>query len=119
VIELSEEDLTAITIAEHTRWLQHRLTAGETGENVVPGDELPPWVRSDVSRPLSSQLAQLEDVGFVPSVPAGGPPAAARFERVGLVQASQLTEPLTWTNYAGEQMHGFAGDWRGLGEGGN
>jgi hypothetical protein len=119
VIELSEEDLTAITIAEHTRWLQHRLTAGETGENVVPWDELPSWVRSDVSRHLSSQLAQLEDVGFVPIVPAGGPPAAARFERVGLVQASQLTEPLAWVNDTGEQMHGYAGDWRVIDDAGN
>lgn len=119
VIELSEEDLTAITIAEHTRWLQHRLTAGETGENVVPWDELPSWVRSDVSTHLSSQLAQLEDVGFVPIVPAGGPPAAARFERVGLVQASQLTEPLAWVNDTGEQMHGYAGDWRVIDDAGN
>jgi hypothetical protein len=72
-----------------------------------------------VSRHLSSQLAQLEDVGFVPVVPAGGPPAAARYERVGLVHASQLTEPLTWTNDTGEQMHGYAGDWRVVDDAGN
>lgn len=119
VIELSERDLTEITIAEHTRWLQRRLAAGQTGENVVPWEELPPRMRSDVSRHLSSQLAQLEDVGFLPVVPAGGPPAAARFQRVGLVRASQLTEPLTWTNYAGEQMHGYAGDWRVIDDAGN
>jgi hypothetical protein len=119
VIELSEEDLTAITIVEHTRWLQRRLTAGQAGENVVPWEELPPRVRSDASGYLCSQLAQLEDVGFVPIVPAGGPPAAARFERVGLVQASQLTEPLAWTNDTGEQMHGFAGDWRVIDDAGN
>jgi hypothetical protein len=119
VIELSEEDLTAVTIAEHARWLQHRLAAGQAGGNVVPWEELPPRVRSDVSRHLSSQLAQLEDVGFVPVVPAGGPPAAARYERVGLVHASQLTEPLTWTNDTGEQMHGYAGDWRVIDDAGN
>ena len=119
VIELSEEDLTEITIAEHTRWLQRRLAAGQTGENVVPWNELPPRVRSDVSRHLSSQLTQLEDVGFLPVVPAGGPPPAARFQRVGLVRASQLTEPLTWTNYAGEQMHGYAGDWQVVDDAGN
>ncbi len=44
---------------------------------------------------------------------------AARFERVGFVRASQLTEPLAWTNYAGEQMHGFAGDWRVIDDAGN
>jgi hypothetical protein len=119
VIELSEEDLTAITIAEHTRWVQRRLAAGQAGENVVPWEELPPRMRSDVSRHLRSQLNQLEDVGFVPVVPAGGPPPAARFERVGLVRASPLTEPLAWTNHAGEQMHGYAGDWRVIDDAGN
>jgi hypothetical protein len=119
VIELSEEDLTHIAIAEHTRWLRRRLAAGETGENVVPWEELPPRIRSDVSTHLCSQLLQLEDVGFVPAVPAGGPPTAARFERVGLVRASQLTEPLAWTNYAGEQMHGYPGDWRVIDDAGN
>ncbi|MDX6422264.1 MAG: hypothetical protein QOG28_6884 [Trebonia sp.] len=119
VIELSEEDLTAITIAEHTRWLHRRLAVGQAGENVVPWEDLPPRMRSDVSKHLCSQLMQLEDVGFLPIVPAGGPPAAARFERVGLVRASQLTEPLAWTNHAGEQMHGYAGDWRVIDDAGN
>jgi hypothetical protein len=119
VIELSEEDLTQIAIAEHTRWLRRRLAAGETGENVVPWEELPPRIRSDVRSHLCSQLLQLEDVGFVPTVPAGGPPTAARFERVGLVRASQLTEPLAWTGHAGEQMHGYPGDWRVIDDAGN
>jgi hypothetical protein len=52
-------------------------------------------------------------------VPRGGPPEAACFERVGLVQASQLSEPLAWTTHAGEQMHGFAGDWRVVDDAGN
>ena len=120
VIELSEEDLTA----SHDR-RAHALAAAaargrRTGENVVPWDGAAACAcASDVSGHLRSQLAQLEDVGFVPVVPAGGPPAAARFERVGLVRASQLTEPLAWTNYAGEQMHGFAGDWRVIDDAGN
>ncbi|MGH2928854.1 MAG: hypothetical protein ACRDL8_11685, partial [Solirubrobacteraceae bacterium] len=33
VIELSEQDRTAIAIAEHTRWLRRRLAAGRGGEN--------------------------------------------------------------------------------------
>jgi hypothetical protein len=86
---------------------------------VVPWAELPPGMRTGVTRHLCSQLAQLEDVGFVPVVPAGGPPAAARFERVGLVRASQLTDPLAWTNHTGEQMHGYAGDWRVIDDAGN
>jgi len=119
IIELSEEDLTRITIAEHTRWVRRRLAVGRTGENVVPWEELSPRMRSDVSGHLRSQLSQLEDVGFVPVVPAGGPPAATRFQRVGSVQASQLTEPMAWTNHVGEQMHGFAGDWRVIDDAGN
>jgi hypothetical protein len=119
VIELSDEDLTRIATAEHTRWLRRRLAAGESGQNVVSWAELPPSMRSSVIGSLCDQLAQLEDVGFVPVVPAGGPPTAARFERVGLVRASQLTEPLAWTNHAGEQMHGFAGDWRVIDDAGN
>jgi hypothetical protein len=119
IIELSEEDLTEIAIAEHTRWLRRRLAAGETGENVVPWEELPPRVRNDAFTHLCSQLLQLEDVGFVPAVPAGGPPTAACFERVGFVRASQLTEPLAWTSHAGEQMHGYPGDWRVIDDAGN
>jgi hypothetical protein len=119
VIELSEEDLAAVTVAEHTRWLRRRLAAGQAGENVVPWELLPPRTRDEAFRDLCSQLAQLEDVGFVPAVPAGGPPGAARFERVGLVRASQLTEPLTWVNHAGEQMRGCAGDWRITDDAGN
>ena len=119
IIELSEEDLTRITIAEHTRWVRQRLAAGRAGENAVPWEELSPRMRRDVSSNLRAQLSQLEDVGFVPAVPAGGPPTAARFERVGSVQASQLTEPMAWTNHAGEQMHGYAGDWRVIDDAGN
>jgi hypothetical protein len=119
VIELSGDDLTEITIAEHTRWLHRRLAAGQAGENMVPWEELPPRTRSDASKHLCSQLIQLEDVGFVPVVPVGGPPAAARFERVGLVQASRLTGPFAWTNHAGEQLHGHAGDWRVIDDAGN
>jgi hypothetical protein len=119
VIELSQADLTEVAITEHTRWVRRRLATGRAGENAVPWEELADRTRDDVSTQLLSQLLQLEDVGFVPVVPGGGPPTAARFERVGLVQASQLTEPLAWTNHAGEQMHGYAGDWRVVDDAGN
>ncbi|HEY6493833.1 MAG TPA: hypothetical protein VIZ43_11195 [Trebonia sp.] len=119
IIELSEEDLTRISIAEHTRFVQHRLAAGKAGESVIPWAKLSPGMRGDITSHHRSQLAQLEEVGFVPAVPAGGPRAATRFERVGLVRASQLTEPLAWTNHAGEPMHGYAGDWRVIDDEGN
>jgi hypothetical protein len=119
IIELSERDLTGIAIAEHTRWQQRRVAAGRPGEFVVDWAELPDHMRDGIRRHLVSQLAQLEDVGFVPIVPAGGPAMAARYERVGLVRASQLSEPLAWTTHAGEPMHGFAGDWHVVDDKGN
>jgi hypothetical protein len=119
IIELSEEDLTRIAIAEHTRWLQRRLAVSRDSEMLVPWPELPPSFRAEQREYLRGQLAQLEDVGFVPVVPAGGPPEARYFERVGLVHASQLSEPLAWATHAGEQMHGFPGDWRVVDDAGN
>jgi transcriptional regulator with XRE-family HTH domain len=119
VIELSEQDLTEIAIAEHSRWLRRRLAAGQAGESVVPWEELPPRMRSDVYKNLCSQLAQLEDAGFISVVPPGGPPTAASYEGAGLVRASRLTEPLAWVNHAGEQLHGSAGDWRVIDDAGS
>ena len=119
VIELSEEDLTHVARTEHTRWQQRRMAAGRDGEFVVPWTELPPSFREELRAYLRLQLAQLEDVGYVPVIPAGGPPEAAFFERIGLIQASQLSEPLAWTTHAGEQMHGFAGDWQVTDDAGN
>ena len=98
-----------IAIAEHTRWQQRGSRPAGQASSWSPGRSCRPHARASIRGHLRSQLAQLEDVGFVPIVPAGGPPAAARFERVGLVRASQLSEPLAWTTHAGEQMHGFAG----------
>jgi hypothetical protein len=60
---------------------------------------------------VSERLAQLEDVGILPIVPAGGPQAAASFERVGVVFARRLAARLHWTLPSGEQLLGDAGDW--------
>jgi hypothetical protein len=63
---------------------------------------------------LRSQLAQLEDVGFVPIVPVGGPPHAAIYQRVGIVRAKKLQTRKTWTRRSGDELTGNAGDWRVL-----
>ena len=118
IVELSEEDLTHVACAEHTRWQQRRTATGRNGEFVVPWTELPASFREEQRDYLRLQLARLEDVGFIPAIPVGGPPGAAFFERVGDIEASQLSEPLAWTN-GGEQMHGFAGDWRVTDDAGN
>jgi hypothetical protein len=81
-IELSEADLERVATAEHAPV-------------------------ADVSR----QLARLEEAGFLPIVPAGGPQAAASFERVGVVRATRLAFRLHWTLPSGEELLGDAGDW--------
>ena len=105
-IELGEHDLLAIARAEHARWFQRRVAAGwsaggvrlngsasrngqRTGPSarvnrrVVPWTALPEADRAAAVEWVRSQLAQLEDAGFMPVVPAGGPPEAGEFERIG------------------------------------
>jgi hypothetical protein len=60
---------------------------------------------------VSKRLAQLEDAGFLPVVPVGGPQTAASFERVGVVCARRLAARLHWTLPSGEELRGDAGDW--------
>ena len=89
-IELNEHDLEQIACAEHSWWFRRRLEAGwSAGGNhagrrssrhgaalinssVVPWAELPADERTGQVEYLRSQLAQLEDVGFVSIVPPGG-----------------------------------------------
>jgi hypothetical protein len=125
VVELSEGEVTQVAETEHNRWLRHRLAPGRRGrrrtlpaspedsanEYLVPWPELPQPLRDGVCAHLRTQLAQLEDVGFIPVIPAGGPPEAEHFERVGVVEGSQLTQPMTWTNHHGATLHGYPGDW--------
>lgn len=121
VVELSEAEVTRIAAAEHKRWVARRFAAGERGGKVVPWNHLSDQARSEETTYLRLQLSRLEAVGFVPVIPDDGPPEAdvCSFERIGLVQASRLTEPLNWTNYTGEEMHGRPGDWRIVDDAGN
>jgi hypothetical protein len=61
---------------------------------------------------VGMRLARLEEAGFLPIVPAGGPPTAAGFERVGVVSATRLATRMQWTLPSGENLLGEAGDWR-------
>jgi hypothetical protein len=114
-IELSQRELEQIAMAEHARWHQHRLAPGApkvASSLAVPWAELPDAERAQRVADAGRQLAQLEDVGFLPIVPAGGPPAAASFERVGVVSAERLDGQLRWALPSGERLLGDAGDWR-------
>lgn len=138
-IELSEQDLEAIAHCEHTRWYQRRLAAGWSAggagkaggrrraaqrqalvnRRVVPWADLPADERSRAVDYLRSQLAQLEDVGFMPVVPQGGPPEAAEYRRIGTVRARRLNARRPWTRRAGDQLYGDTGDWRVVDGGGD
>ena len=130
-IELNERDLVAVACIEHTRWYRRRLAAGWTAApkngtgaaragralvnaKVVPWHELPAGDRAGFVDYLRSQLAQLEDVGFMPVVPEGGPPGAAEFQRIGTVRARRLHARRRWTRATGGELRGEAGDWRVL-----
>jgi hypothetical protein len=119
LIELSAKDLIAVTDTVHTRWYVRQLAAGREGKVVAPWAKLPASVRAELCRNLYGQLTQLQEVGFVAIIPKGGPPVACPVERVGVVRASQLSEPLAWSTHAGEQMHGLPGDWRLVDAAGN
>jgi hypothetical protein len=68
---------------------------------------------------LRAQLAYLEDAGFMPVVPEGGPRGAAEFQRVGTVLARRLRGRRRWTRPAGGELAGEPGDWRVLDDDGD
>jgi hypothetical protein len=123
-IELSETEFEAIAEAAHTRWYRQRIAEGwsagpsaaaaasRTNKLLVPWDKLPDSERESGKDRARTQVAQLEEVGFMPVVPPGGPPDARSFQRHGIVHARRLTAPLRWTVPSGEEMHGNPGDWR-------
>jgi hypothetical protein len=127
-IELNDGDLEEVARAEHTRWYRRRLAAGWTAapssgaaarpdhalvnSKAVPWNALAAQDRAAVIGQLRSQLAQLEDVGFMPVVPEGGPPGAAEFRRIGTVRARRLHAPWRWARTAGDELRGQIGDWR-------
>jgi hypothetical protein len=128
-IELNDFDLEAIALTEHTRWYQRRVAAGWSARGrhdsagaaitgtlvnsrVVPWSDLPAEDRAAGIEYLRSQLAQLEDVGFMPVVRVGGPPEAAVFQRIGTVRARRLSDRESWTRDSGDELWGGEGDWR-------
>jgi TrkA-N domain len=127
-IELNDRDLEEVARAEHTRWYRRRvaagwsahgkrdsagaaLTASLVNSRVVPWTELLAQDRAAEIEHLRSQLAQLEDVGFMPIVAKGGPPEAAEFQRIGTVRARRLRGHRPWTRASGDELFGAAGDW--------
>jgi hypothetical protein len=121
-IELSQQDLERVAMAEHARWHRRRLAAGRpagASPLAVPWADLADVERAQRVADARQQLAQLEDVGFLPIVPAGGPPTAGSYERVGVVRAERLAAPLRWALPSGERLLGKAGDWRVIDSDGN
>jgi hypothetical protein len=113
-VELSQADLERVATAEHARAYRRRLAAGSSagGNGATPWTRLRDGERAERVTEVRRQLARLEEVGFLPVVPVGGPPTAASFERVGVVSARRLAAGLLWALPSGEELLGDAGDWR-------
>jgi hypothetical protein len=118
-VELTDHDLEEVAAAEHNRWYERRRAAGWSAANgarvnpsAVPWAELPSGKRAEQVESVRSQVARLEDVGFVPILPRGGPPGAARFERIGVIRARRLRGRRIWVRRPGDELAGDTGDWR-------
>jgi hypothetical protein len=135
-VELSGQDIERVAEREHARWEGRRRAFGwsasaravrrlswplggkpdrrpdKTNSLVVPWAELSPDQREANCQLVAEQIAQLETMGFLPVLPTDGPPTAADFKRIGLVQAKQLGKPRRWTLRTGEEMRGNPGDWQ-------
>ncbi|MGH3158823.1 MAG: hypothetical protein ACRDNF_19945 [Streptosporangiaceae bacterium] len=124
-IEFTDGELEEVARAEHARWYQRRLAAGWTAagngmaassaglvnRRVLAWPELPAADRLASIGYLRSQLARLEDAGFVPIVPEGGPDRASEFHRVGTVRARRLRSSRRWNRRTGDELSGKIGDW--------
>lgn len=124
-IELTDRELEEVAHVEHTRWYDRRVAAGwsavsntatgsgaeRVNRRIVPWPSLPAADRRAGVDYLRSQLARLEDVGFMPVVAEGGPSHAATFERIGTVQARPLRSRRRWTRRTGDELSGEIGDW--------
>jgi hypothetical protein len=112
-LQLGQMDgLEIVARAEHTRWYRRQVAFGMSNELAVPWPDLSAGRQEAAREQSRTQIAQLEDVGFAPIVPVGGPADASSFERIGMVAAKRLSAPLRWAIRSGEQMWGDVGDWR-------
>jgi hypothetical protein len=135
-VELGGRDLAAVAEAEHTRWYLRRQAAGwraaqlpegarprgartrgHSSTDALVNSSVVPWSglgigqRAEQVEYVRTQIAQLEDVGFMPVLPPGGPPAARSYRRIGTVAAQRLHAGRRWNCPAGSELSGRAGDW--------
>jgi hypothetical protein len=146
-VELGDRELVKVARAEHTRWYLRRQAAGwrpahpangtalrasrirsrrsranheaRVNSSVLPWADLSDDQQAGLVKHVRTQLAQLEDVGFMPVVPEGGPPEAAPYQRIGTVRAHLLDAGLQWSCRSGSELSGNAGDWHVVDEHGD
>lgn len=111
-VELNATEVNDVASREHARWLA-RQPAKERVVNpsARPWDELDEASRQRSRGEVIKQLEQLAAVGFLPTIPPGGPPGTEYFERTGVVKARRLTSRVPWRPRDGEVLHGNPGDW--------
>jgi hypothetical protein len=111
-VELNASEITAVARQEHERWL-----ALQTPEDRAISQYGKPWEllteeqRRSSRESVVGQLEQLAAVGFLPTIPPGGPDGTKSFERFGTVWARQLTNRMLWRLRPGVELHGKPGDW--------
>ena len=111
-IELTDRELDTVAEIEHTRWFRRQAAFGKSNPLAVPWPDLSPEDRRAERDRVQRQVSRLEDAGFLPIVPKGGPAGVEDYERIGIVSAKRLTTPLRWTISSGEELRGDAGDWQ-------
>jgi hypothetical protein len=111
-VELNASEIAVVARKEHERWLdlQNAEDRG-TNPNAVPWDRLAEEQRTGSCALVVSQIQQLAAVGFLPTIPRGGPAGTKLFERTGTVWAKRLTSRMPWRLRPDEELHGKPGDW--------
>ena len=83
------------------------------------GRDLPTSDRTAAIDYLRSQLTQLEEVGFMPVVPKGGPPGAGEYRAYRHGPGQAAARPPAVDPAPGDRLNGDAGDWRVMDDGGD
>jgi hypothetical protein len=111
-VELNASEIDDVARLEHARWLSQQGQKDRADNaNARPWNELDEAARDWSRREVVKQLEQLAAVGFLPTIPPGGPDGAKDFERTGVVNARRLTSRVPWRPRGGEVLHGNPGDW--------
>jgi hypothetical protein len=110
-VELNASEIAVVARMEHRRWLDLQTAEDRGNPNARPWDSLTREQRESSCALVISQIQQLAAVGFLPTIPRGGPAGTKSFERTGTVWAKRLSSRMPWRLRPDEELHGKPGDW--------